>query len=86
MPLERSRWSRELGNHTEFVPSTYWYLPHWTFVRIEFMKSTEYDVCHHSEHTDSETDDLGWLSALPLVNCIDIGRLLALNLRSLPVK
>lgn len=67
----------------QFVPSASWYVPHWTFVRIEFVKSIEHNLCCHS---DSETDDLSWLFALLLVNYVNVGKLLALNLRSLTVE
>lgn len=39
----------------QFVPNASWYVPHWTFVRIEFVKSIEHNPCCHS---DSETEDL----------------------------
>jgi hypothetical protein len=68
--------------HTKSLPNTYWYLLHWTFVRIKLMKSTKYNNIYYSEHMDSGTDDLNWLSALPLVNCINIGKSHALNFKS----
>lgn len=53
--LRKGAGGPENGATTQFVPNAYWYGPHWTFVRIEFMKSIEHHPCCHS---DSETDDL----------------------------
>ena len=49
---ERCLWEEAGGpgnwETAQFVLSTCWYLPHWTLVRDEFMKSIENNACRYS--------------------------------------